>query len=138
MNNNTVLPAATFGYMVIYTENPVETMAFYEKALGLKRRFFMEQAGYGELETGATTLAISNIAIEQRARPFVKAGTLAQPGFGSHISFVVEDVAALYQNALAHGAEAIMPPTQTPWGQTEASIRDNNGGLVNIVSPRKA
>jgi lactoylglutathione lyase len=127
-----------FGYAILYTGEPKQTMEFYEKAFRLSRRFFQEEMGYGELETGATTLVVSNVAIEKSNRMDAKASTTDEPAFGFHISLVTEDVSDLYQNALAHGAVDVKAPALRPWGQTEASVRDNNGILVNLVSSRQS
>lgn len=126
-----------FGYVILYTGQPEATITFYEQAFRLNRRFFDQNMGYGELETGATTLVISNVAIEQRSRPDAVASTPAHPAFGFHISLVTDDVRALYENALANGAADVKSPVVMPWGQTEASVRDINGVLVNLVSPRQ-
>jgi len=48
-----------FGYTIIYTENVVKSIEFFEKAFGFKRRLIHE-SGYGELETGNTTLAFAS------------------------------------------------------------------------------
>lgn len=45
-----------FGYTILYVEQVEETVQFYEKAFGLKRRFIHE-SGYAAVETGETTLA---------------------------------------------------------------------------------
>lgn len=126
-----------FGYAILYTTQPRNTIEFYERAFRLQRRFFDEGIGYGELETGATTLVVSNVAIEQQARPDAVASTPEHPTFGFHISLVTDEVAGLYESAVAEGAVALKAPTLMPWGQTEASVRDLNGLLVNLVSPRQ-
>ena len=47
-----------FGYTIIYTNSVEESIEFFEKAFGFKRRFIHE-SGYGELEIGTTALAFA-------------------------------------------------------------------------------
>lgn len=44
------------GYTIIYVPDVAESLAFYEKAVGLPRRFLHESGSYGELDTGETTV----------------------------------------------------------------------------------
>ena len=48
-----------FGYTIIYTADVETSIAFFELAFGLKRRF-IHPSGYGELETGGTALAFAS------------------------------------------------------------------------------
>ena len=48
-----------FGYSIIYVASVPETLAFYDKAFGLQTGFLHESELYGELKTGATTLAFT-------------------------------------------------------------------------------
>ena len=44
-----------FGYTLLYVGDVKKTVAFYESAFGLKRRFIHE-SGYGEMDSGPTRL----------------------------------------------------------------------------------
>ena len=46
-------------YTILYVPDVAGSLAFYEHAFGLKRRFLHENGTYGELETGATALAFA-------------------------------------------------------------------------------
>ena len=48
------------GYTIIYVENVIDTMTFYEKAFGLSKRFLHETETYGEMETGDTVLSFAS------------------------------------------------------------------------------
>ena len=52
-------PSVSLGYVILYVKDVSASLAFYEKAFGLSRRFFNDDNGkaYGELETGAARLA---------------------------------------------------------------------------------
>ena len=43
-------------WTIVYVPDVEATMAFYEKAFGLERRFVSEEGGYGEMETGETRI----------------------------------------------------------------------------------
>jgi catechol 2,3-dioxygenase-like lactoylglutathione lyase family enzyme len=45
------------GYTIVFVQNLEETLGFYERAFGLKRKFVAESGLYGELDTGGTTLS---------------------------------------------------------------------------------
>lgn len=51
---NQELPAPALGYVILYVRDVPASLAFYENAFGLTRRFFHDDEGkaYGELETG--------------------------------------------------------------------------------------
>ena len=55
----------SLGYVILYVNDVAASLAFYEKAFGLARRFFHDDNGkaYGELETGATRLAFASVAV---------------------------------------------------------------------------
>lgn len=46
------------GYVILYVNDIAASLAFYEKAFGLAKRFFHDDHGkaYGELETGSARL----------------------------------------------------------------------------------
>ncbi|MBB4843275.1 catechol 2,3-dioxygenase-like lactoylglutathione lyase family enzyme [Paucibacter oligotrophus] len=43
-----------FAYTIVYVADVAASLAFFEQAFGLKRRFLHESGAYGELDTGAT------------------------------------------------------------------------------------
>jgi len=122
-----------FGYTIVFTDDVEQSIAFFEKAFGFKRRFIHE-SGYGELETGATALAF---AAHRLARTNLPKGyitsTKDQP-LGVEIGLVSDDVEADYQRALACGAMSISAPSSKPWGQTVSYVRCPDGTLVEICS----
>lgn len=44
------------GYTIVYVPDVAASLAFFEQAFGIERRFLHESGMYGELDTGATTL----------------------------------------------------------------------------------
>jgi uncharacterized glyoxalase superfamily protein PhnB len=121
------------GYTIIYVADVPATLAFYEKAFGLKRRFLHESNLYAELDTGNTVLAFAGepMASGLAIRPNRKDDAPA----GFEIAFVTDDPGAAYSKAVAAGASAVKPPAAKPWGQIVGYVRDLNGCLVEICSP---
>jgi lactoylglutathione lyase len=111
-----------------------ETLEFYEAAFGLKRRFFNESPGYGELQVGSTTLAISNIALEQGEYAAAKASSATDPAFGFHVAFQTDNAQALFDQAVQHGATVVHEPQKLPWGGIVARLKDPNGILISVMS----
>jgi lactoylglutathione lyase len=125
-----------FGYTILYVEDVARSLAFYERALGLERRFLHESGDYGELETGATALAFATHELAASNLPGVYDGTTpngARPPF--EVCFVTDDVEATYGQAVAAGAEAVVEPQTKPWGQDVAYVRDPDGNLIELASP---
>jgi lactoylglutathione lyase len=125
-----------FAYTILYVRNVERSVEFYEKAFGLQRRFIADEKSYAEMETGATTLSFSS---NDFMRSHFPAGFIendpSRPPSGYEIAFTTDDVPAAYEQAVAQGAAAIDPPTQKPWGQTVAYVRDLDGILVELCTP---
>jgi lactoylglutathione lyase len=122
-----------FGYALLYVEDVEKTLAFYESAFGFARKF-VHESGYGELDTGATTLGfVAHKLAESNGVAFTKADARG-PAPAAEVAFVTDDVAAAYKKALAAGAAKVTPPKEKPWGQTVAYVRDLNGFLVELCT----
>lgn len=124
------------GYTILYVPDVAASLAFHEKAFGLKRRFLHESGTYGELDTGATTLAFAAHALGDGnfAGGHVRADTSPQP-LGMEIGLITDDVPAAHRQALACGARELSPPTTKPWGQTVSYVRAPDGCLVELCTP---
>ena len=123
------------GYTIIYVADVLATVAFYEKAFGLARRFVHESNLYAEMETGSTALAFAGEAMAEMNGVSIRPNRLGDVAAGIEIALVTDDPAAAYKRAVAVGAIAVKPAVQKPWGQTVAYVRDLNGCLVEICSP---
>ncbi len=125
-----------FGYTILYVEDVARSLAFYERAIGLSRRFLHESGDYGELETGATALAFATHELAASNLPGVYGSATVndtRPAF--EVCFVTEDVAGAYGRAIEAGAEAVTEPQTKPWGQDVAYVRDPDGNLIELASP---
>lgn len=125
-----------FSYTIFYVEDVAQSVAFYEKAFGLKQRFIHESGQYAEMETGGTSLAFASIELGKSNLPqgFQK-NSLSNLPAGIEVGFVTDDVAAAFSRALEAGAMAVVDPKVKPWGQTVSYVRDLDGILIELGSP---
>lgn len=125
-----------FGYTISYVADVAASLAFYERAFGLERRFLHESGGYGELDTGATVLGFADHATARGnlGHDYVAGDRSAQP-LGMEVALVTDDVPAACERAVAAGATLLAPPAAKPWGQTVAYLRCPDGTLVELCTP---
>ena len=131
-------PSVSLGYVVLYVKDVSASLAFYEEAFGLTRRFFNDDNGkaYGELETGAARLAFYSFELaNEHLKQGIVLASLDKVSLGFEIALVTPDVPALYARALKAGATAVSAPEAKPWGQTVAYLRDKDGHLVGLGTP---
>lgn len=125
-----------FGYTIVYVKDVPRSVAFYEDAFGLGRRFVHEAGLYAEMNTGGTILAFAANGLAKSNLPCgFRENSPAGPPAGFEIAFVTDDVPAAYQRALAAGATAVTPPVAKPWGQLVAFVRDRDGIVVELCTP---
>ncbi len=124
------------GYTIVYVPSVAASLRFFEQAFGLKQKFLHDSGDYGELDTGATTLAFAAHGLGALNLPlgYVRASDSGLP-LGMEIGLVTPDVMAAHQAALAHGASELAAPAQKPWGQTVSYVRAPDGTLVELCSP---
>jgi catechol 2,3-dioxygenase-like lactoylglutathione lyase family enzyme len=124
------------GYVILYVKDVPRSVAFYEDAFGLGRKFVHEAGMYAEMDTGTTTLALAaNGLAKSNLHCGFQENDPSRPPAGFEIAFTTDDVSAAYQRALASGAIAISPPTAKPWGQIVAFVRDKDGITVELCTP---
>ncbi len=125
-----------FAYTIIYVPDVANSLAFFEQAFGLSKRFLHASVDYGELDTGATVLAFASHDLGAANIPgkYVAASDSALP-LGVEIALVTEDVKGAYARALSAGAANIKTPEVKPWGQEVAYVRCPDGTLVELCSP---
>lgn len=124
-----------FAYTIAYVADVEASLAFFERAFGLQRRFVAPGGGYGELETGATALAFADHATarDSLGGDYLAAADAARP-LGMEVGLVTADVAAACARAVAAGATLLKAPTPKPWGQTVAYVRCPDGVLVELCT----
>lgn len=95
-----------------------ETVAFYEKVLGLKKQ--------GEWPT----YVIFDCGVELAFEP---GGNKGEKGNWPYIFLSVDDVDAEYQRLMDKGVKFITEPKDEYWGGRTASLTDPDGNKVVLV-----
>ncbi len=123
------------GYTIIYVPDVAQSLAFFEKAFGLQRKFLHESGTYGELDTGQTTLSFAAHELGDMNFPggHVCAHSSAQP-LGFELGLVTENVEEAHAKAIAAGARELAAPQQKPWGQVVSYVRCPDGTLVELCT----
>lgn len=124
-----------FGYTILYVEDVEKSVAFYENVFGFSRKFVTPENDYGELSTGETTIsfALKKLAAQNLPDGFIES-TLEDKPFAIELGFITDNVGELVQKATSFGAVLIKEPTQKPWGQIVAYVRDVDGFLIEICT----
>ncbi len=123
-------------HIIHYVKDIPKALKFYEEAFALKPKFVHESGQYAEVDTGATALAFASEAAGDFNLPdgYIH-NDLDRAPLGCEICLTTPDVQGSYERALDKGGTAVAAPTEKPWGQTVAYVRDPNGVLVEIASP---
>ena len=127
---------------VLYVDDGAvpDALAFYERALGLTRRFYDDDYQFGELaSSGSATLAIAAHVTGERLMP----GRYERPRPGApvqqvELAFTTTDVPAAFARAVAAGAVTLAAPYTLPWGQEVAYVRAPDGTIVGLCAPLQA
>jgi len=131
-----------FGYTIIYVEDVLSTLAFYEKAFGFERGMVFEEnnkVDYAELKSGETTIGFASHGLGEMNLQG-KYQQITKEGYpvGIELVFVDENVASATSHAVKNGAELIAEPIEKPWGQTVSYVRSIEGTMISICSPMVA
>lgn len=122
-----------FAHPTLFVKDVSQTVAFYEKAFDLKRRFIHESKQFAEMEAGEATLHFAaSEAVKANLLPGFQENSLSNLPAGIELCFETNDVATAFLIAIEAGATAYAEPTVRPWGQTVAYVRDLDGVLIEI------
>jgi lactoylglutathione lyase len=114
---------STIGYVILYVKDPEAALSFYRDKLGMKVK--MQEDGWIELETGATTLAL-----HKTDKPVEKIHSQAI------VVFNVEDIASAYNELKTRGIRfekepAVVCETPDHIGKS-ADFTDPDGNPLSI------
>lgn len=125
-----------YAYTILYVDNVEQTILFYNKAFGFKKKFLSPDSDYGELISGQTTIAFASndLGDSNFKNGFKKLESNDKP-FGIEMAFSTENIDADFENALKAGATEYEPIKEKPWGQKVGYLRDINGFLIEICTP---
>ena len=117
-------------YVILVVDDLDRALAFYTETVGLA---LGHRAGsYAQLDTGVTRVGL----YERAAMSDLLGRTLAPPAParpGFELGGLVDDCDAAYADLLARGAVPAVEPTDRPWGQRTAYVRDPDGHLVELA-----
>ena len=124
-----------FAYTILYVEDVVKTMDFYQRAFGFSSKMLAPDNSYGEVASGETILsfAVKSLAQSNLKDGFMESDLAKQP-FGIEIGFTTDDVEGTISQSVTAGAILIEEPRTKPWGQVVAYVRDLDGFLIEICS----
>ena len=119
-------------YVILVVDDLDRALAFYTGVLEL--RLGHRAGAYAQLATGATRVGLYERAAmgELLGRPLAPPDP-GRPAF--ELGFLVRDCDAAYARLVARGAVPAVAPTDRPWGQRTAYLRDPDGHLVELAQP---
>jgi len=115
----------------ICSEQLAESKAFYTKLLNLKVSYDSEW--FVQLTSQDSKF---ELGIIDRTNDMVPRDFQNYPQ-GFYLTFVVDDVDAVFEIAQAERMEIVSEPTDTFYGQRRLLLKDPNGTLVDISAPIK-
>jgi len=127
-----------YTYTILYVENVLETIEFYERAFGFQRKFIPPEKDYGELSTGETSISFASIELgNSNFKNGFQKSSLSNKPFGIELAFTTENIEIDFKKAKKAGATEVEKLITKPWGQKVGYVKDNNGFLIEICTPIK-
>ena len=126
-----------YSYSILYVENVLKTIAFYEKAFGFQRKFITPEKDYGELSTGETTLSFASFQLGNSniREGFLKSSLSTRP-FGMELAFTTNNIEIDFEKAKKAGAIDEEGIKEKPWRQKVGCLRDVKGFLISLYSSK--
>lgn len=123
------------GFVILYTRDVVKKMALYERAFGMQKKYLAQKEVFGEMHGDVPLQFVQEDFVRGYVADFVPSRAERSPA-AIELGFLFEDVPAAYQRAIEAGCTSVSPPEKRPWGPTIAFVRDDEGVLVELCSPR--
>lgn len=120
-------------YVILYVDSPRDSIDFFCKAFDLQPGMITPEGDFGEVDTGATTLAFSSLKLMTALGKNPSVSNSKNPCF--EVAFTTDDVKGKLTQALNAGAELVQDVKQEAWGQTTAYVSSPDGCLVEICTP---
>jgi catechol 2,3-dioxygenase-like lactoylglutathione lyase family enzyme len=96
-----------------------ESRTFYTRVIGLEEANGLDWILFFGGDRREVQLSVMSLDIKARVHP--------------DISIEVDDVDAVYERAVAAGAEVVYPLTDEEWGLRRFFVRDPNGAIINVT-----
>lgn len=130
------MSTVSLGYTIFYVHDVGATLTFFEEAFGLQRKLHTPENDYGELETGATTLAF--VSLELARANLGQAGGFVAPHEDqpcpASVTLVTDDVEGTVARAIKAGGRPYVDAAEKPWGQTVAYLLGPSSVLLEIAT----
>jgi predicted enzyme related to lactoylglutathione lyase len=99
-----------------------ESRAFYNQVIGLEGGDGLDWILFFGTDKPEVQLSVMKLDIKAHVHP--------------DVSIEVDDIDAVYERALAAGAEVVYPITDEDWGLRRFFVRDPNGAVINVTQHR--
>jgi len=124
-------------YTNITVNDVDESLAFYRDALGLEVRNDVSNGGFRWVTLGTDAQPMLELVISApHAGRSQEDGDALQAlltkGVLPFLVFRTDDVDALFETAVAAGAEVLQEPTNQDWGPRDCAFRDPSGNVVRV------
>ncbi len=106
----------------ILSERFDESRSFYTGVIGLEEAPGLDWILFFGTEQREVQLSVMKLDVRAHVHP--------------DVSIEVDDVDAVYERAVAAGAEVVYPLTDEEWGLRRFFVRDPNGAVVNVTQHR--
>ena len=124
-------------YTNITVNNPDESIEFYRNALGLEVSNDVSSGDFRWVTMGSKTQPGLGIVLSEpyagRSQEDGDAmAKLLAKGMLPMLVFSASDLDAIFEQALAAGAEVLQEPVVQPWGPRDCAFRDPSGNTVRV------
>jgi lactoylglutathione lyase len=117
-------------YVVLVVRDLDQALHFYCELLGMPLGH--RSGSFAQLATGVTRVALfQRDAMAATLGRELESPSPDAPGF--ELGFKVDSCDAAYDELVARGATAAVPPTDRAWGQRTAYMRDPDGHLIELA-----
>ena len=108
-------------------------MVDFYRAFGLELRFFDQELGFAELDTGGSTLAIAAHSLGEMLMPEGSSRPAGPHPAGVEIGFLTDDVPGAFASSITEGASPVT--ASLPWGLELACVRAPEGTIIGFSEP---
>lgn len=132
----TIINTVQLASIRVITDDLPRLVRFYEVVTGATAQYLTDD--FVELVTPSATFALSH---PRRVAFIGKDTPRASANNSAIVEFLADDAEALFARLLAEygdGLEVVQAPTMMPWGNLSVLIRDPDGALINLYTPKTA
>lgn len=116
------MPIGAITYVNLFVTDLERAVGFYEKTLGLAKKFADAEHGYASFDAGPISLGIAVAGADQRDLV----------GRHTGIGIAVDDLERAHARLAEQGVPFPMEPTRQPWGGFMALVADPDGNVLYL------